>query len=167
VLPYAHRNGAHFAGENNNKEMPRKQQQRNADDKSTMNLSLAANYEHRHTDCRPHLRCRLIKIYWMFLAKGVGDRQVQIMWLTKCHRRISSWLLPLLTCQTGQPRLTCTIDGYQFECWVWVFWKQPGFCKVMPCQLNTAIAITVDFVNNKYEDPKSRMHLMRVYAQDY
>jgi hypothetical protein len=36
------------------------------------------------------------------------------------------------------------------------FWNQPGFCKVTPGQqLNRAIAIIVDFVNNKDEDPKS------------
>ena len=41
------------------------------------------------------------------------------------------------------------------EDWVRSLRNQPGFCKVTPGQLNKAIAITVDFVNNKYEDPKS------------
>jgi hypothetical protein len=51
--------------------------------------------------------------------------------------------------------LTCTTYGPPDEDWAQSFWNQPDFCKVTPGQLNKAIAITVDFVNNKYEDPKS------------
>jgi hypothetical protein len=39
--------------------------------------------------------------------------------------------------------------------WVQSFWNQPGYWRVMPGQLNKAIAITIDFLNNKYADPKS------------
>jgi hypothetical protein len=40
------------------------------------------------------------------------------------------------------------------EDWVQSFKFQPVFLKVTPGQLNRVIAITVDFMNKKYEDPK-------------
>jgi hypothetical protein len=51
--------------------------------------------------------------------------------------------------------LTSTRDGYQMKIGCQVFGTSKSCCKVTPGQLNKAIAITVDFVNNKYEDPKS------------
>jgi hypothetical protein len=39
--------------------------------------------------------------------------------------------------------------------WVRSIWNQPGFSRVTPGQLNKAIVITLNFLNNKYKDPKS------------
>jgi hypothetical protein len=84
-------------------------------------------------------------MYWILLPMGLAI-WVSVTYKMPTHLELTNAVFIMMN---------RTNDGERHNIWIpdkdWVrsFWNQPGLLRAMPGQLNKAIAITVDFLNNK------------------